>query len=222
MYKARAKRASGPRSIPCKAKAYLALVLLLLLLVALPRRTRSQTPVASGAPAANAIPQRVVYQQLFQHVVFLDNQADVADQHGQNGNQLRNYYQIHAGLTPLEGALLKSTSHDAVTALHAINQQIHDAVIRFRAQFPAGSLAHNKTLPKPSAELIALQNAKDQIILDHLAALKSALPTDHFQRLDTFVQSFIAPHITLTTAMPQVSHRADGGKHLAPLQPVGW
>jgi hypothetical protein len=48
----------------------------------------------------------VVYGQVFKHVVFLDDQANLADQQGQSGNAMRNYYQTRAGLSATETALL--------------------------------------------------------------------------------------------------------------------
>jgi len=104
--------------------------LLLLILFALflvwPHRTRSQTSTASSA--TQALPQRVVYGQVFRHVVFLDNQADLADQQGQNGGALRNYYQTKAALTAAETTLLKSTAHSAVASIQTIQQQVQAAV----------------------------------------------------------------------------------------------
>jgi len=156
---------------------------------------------------------------VFQHLVFLDYQADLADQHGRNGNALRNYYQTHATLTPSEAALLKSTAHNAVTSIAAIDHQIAAAVAVFRAQFAGGKWPKSKPLPAPPAELQSLQAAKDNIILGHLSTIQSGFGASRFQHLDSFVQATIAPHITLTTAPTPGTNSTSPGKPLSPLPP---
>jgi len=157
----------------------------------------------------------VVYGQVFKYAVLLDVQATQADQRGENGNQLRNYYQTKAGLTAAETALLKSTANSTVTALHAIDQQIHGVVVSYRAQFRKGT-------PRPPLppELLTLQTQKDNLILNGLAAIQTGFGAARFQNLDTFVQKDIAPHITLSTANLPASPATKGT--LPPMQPVPW
>jgi len=188
--------------------------LVLLVLLALPHRTPSQTATAT---AQNLAP-RILYTQVFKHVVFLDYQADQVDQKGEDGNKLRNYYQMRVGLTPTEAALLKSTAHDAVTAVRAIEQQINTEVVIFRQQFSHGRPS-NTPLPQVPPELLALQTAKNNAILSHVAALQTGLGAARFQLLDDYVRAAIAPHITVTNvkipAAPPVGT-------LPPLTPVPW
>jgi hypothetical protein len=154
--------------------------------------------------------------------VFLDYQADIADQKGQNGNALRNYYQNHATLTSTEAALLHSTSHDAVTAIVAVNQQIQAEVALFRSQFAGVKLPHGKPLPAPPPQLRTLQATKDNIIMSHLSSIQTGFGTGRFQHLDNFVQSQVAPHITLTTVLKPAAKTADQGKTLPLLPPLPW
>jgi hypothetical protein len=162
-----------------------------------PRGTRSQTAAPGSTP--QPIPQSVLYGQVFRHVALLDAQADAADQQGRDGTRFRNYYQVHATLSATEAALLKSTSHDAVTAVQALDQQIHAVVVTYRAQFPNGKWPRHKPLPPLPPELKTLQTAKDNIYSSHLASLQTGFGADRFQHLDGFVQTTIAPHVKVTT-----------------------
>jgi hypothetical protein len=193
-----------------------------LLLLAVSHRTRSQT--AAPTTATPAIPRRVIYKQAFQHLVFLDYQANIADQHGQNGNALRNYYQTHAGLTPTEAALLKSTAHDAVTAVAAVEKQIQAEVALYRAQIPGGKWPKGKPLPPIPPQLHTLQVTKDNVILSHIASLQTGFGATRFQILDTFVQATITPHITLSTTPKTASSSTTAGasKTLPQLPPAPW
>jgi hypothetical protein len=183
-----------------------------------PRHTRSQTaaPKAGATPAP--VSQSILYGQVFKHVAFLDNQADLVDQRGGNGAELRNYYQVHATLAATEAALLKSTSHDAVTAVQAVDQQIKAVIVSYRAQFRNGKWPRNTPLPPPPPELKTLQATKDNIIQGHLTALQAGFGSDRFQHFDGFVQTAIAPHITVTTLAPPT---LPGGTP-PPLQPIQW
>jgi hypothetical protein len=134
-----------PKSGPRKARKLgvgkngLLLLLLFALFLIWPHRTRSQTSVAGGVP--QSLPQRVIYGEAFKHIVFLDVQADLADQHGEDGSSLRNFYQTRAGLTDEEGALLKSTAQGVVTALQGVDERIRVAITTYRAQFHKRQMA---------------------------------------------------------------------------------
>lgn len=211
--------ASHTRRVLPGVKTGAALLLLLLVALLLPRHTRSQTSAATaGREEAKPVSQPVLYGQVFKHVAFLDDQADLADQRGGNGAELRNYYQVHATLAAAEAALLKSTSHDAVTALQAVDEQIHAVVVTYRAQFNNGKWPRNEPLPPLPPELKTLQTTKDNIVLGHLAALQTGFGADRFQHFDGYVQTAIAPHVTVTALAPPVP---PGGTP-PPLPPIQW
>ncbi len=193
-----------------------ALVLLLLVALFSPRGTRSQTAAPTTSPQAPT--QRVVYWQVFKQVVLLDNQADLADQSGQGGAPWRNFYQNKAAMTATEAALLKSTAHSTVNAVHAIDQQINAAVVAYRALVRLST--SRSTMPPLPPELATLQTQKDNLILSSLAAVQSGFGSSRFQNLDKFVQSYIAPHITVATAAVPTPPTKPSSP--PPMQPVPW
>jgi hypothetical protein len=199
------------------ARAYLVLLLLFVVSLALPHRSRSQTATTTAA-ATQALPQQIVYKQVFRTVVFLDTQADLDDQRGGNGTALRNYYQSKAVLTATETALLKSTAHSTVTAISAIDQQIQAAVIAYRGQLQGR--AFNGALPPLPPELQSLQTQKDNLVLNAVATIQAAFGSTRFQNLDTFVQTYVVPHITVTSIKAPAPPAKTGP--LPPMQPVPW
>ena len=210
---------SDPRNAwrPRLGRNILLLLLLFALLLVWPHRTRSQTTTTTSAP--QTLPQRVVYGQVFKHIVFLDDQANLADQRGQSGNAMRDYYQTRAGLSATETALLKNTAHNTVTALLAVDQQIQAALVTYRAQFHNGKWPAKTPLPPLPAALRTLQTQKDNLILNGLAAIQAGYAAASFQNLDSFVQNDIAPHITLSVKQPPQPAK---GVTLPPLQPIPW
>jgi hypothetical protein len=194
------------------------LLLLFALFLVWPHRTRSQTTAAISTP--QTLPQRVIYGEAFKHIVFLDVQADLADQRGEDGSSLRNFYQSRAGLTAEEGVLLKSTAHGVVTALKAVDERIRVAITTYRAQFPNGKWPANTPLPPVPPELFTLQNEKDTVILNGLKAVQSEFAPDRFKQLDAFVQKDIAPHVTLDNV--KLPPRPATSGPLPAMQPVQW
>ncbi len=194
---------------------------LLAVFLATPRRTNSQTSTASAA-----LSPRVVYGQVFKHIVLLDALADKADQQGQNGSVLRSYYQTKAGLTSAEAALVKNTAHATVTSVAAIDTQIRAAVALFRAQNGSAHWSRKNPPPPAPASLLALQAQKDAAIQGGLAALQSGLGAARFLALDKFVQTDVQPHITVSTATTTTSKPAipapGSASGLPPLTPMPW
>jgi len=199
-----------------RSRAALGLLFLLVLVLALPHGTRSQTPAPAATASARTIPPRILYAQLFNHVVYLDYQAGIADQQGQNGNALRNYYQVHASLSAAETTILKAAAHDEITAVEAVDQQIQAVIAAYRVQFHDRKWPAKTPLPPLPPELHTLQVTKDNITLNHLASLQSGFGTD-FQRFDTYVQSALGPHITVTKLKAPAP-----GATVPPALPVPW
>jgi hypothetical protein len=195
------------------------LLLLFLLALAMPHRTHSQTAATPATGTLQPLPQRILYAQVFKQIVFLDYQADLADQRGHDGSKFRNYYQLRAGLTPAEADILKAAAHDALTAVRAVDQQINTVVVIYRQQFPNGKWSAKTPPPPAPPELRTLQTAKNNIILKHVAALQTGFGAARFQHLDAYVQSAVAPHITVTK--PNIPARPKPGT-LPPLLPVPW
>ena len=185
-----------------------ALSVLVLVAILAPRGTRSQTSGPANGATSKPIPQRIVYRQVFRHVVFLDQQAGLAVQNHQDSSQFSNFYQAKAGLTATETALLKATAHDAATAIQAIDQQIQAVVVTYRAQLPSNRLPSKGDLPALPPELKTLQAAKDQAVLDHVTSLQTGFGTDRFQHFDSWVQSAITPHITVAQAPAKATQDA--------------
>ncbi|HEY7336541.1 MAG TPA: hypothetical protein VH639_16735 [Bryobacteraceae bacterium] len=187
---------------PLKTHGPLALLLILAMLGGgPPRKARAQGVVS-------AVPPRVLYRQVFKHILFLEHQADLADQRGQNGSPLRNFYQNHANLTAAEAAALKQIARNAEQFTDGIDAQIHSEAVNFRAQFPVGRLSSGAALPAPPARLKQLQSQRDNGILSQVAAIQSLLGPARFQKFDQFVQATFAPHISqmLPGPPPQSGH----------------
>lgn len=163
------------------------------------------------------IPTRIIYWQMFKHVNFLEQQADIVTQSGKDGSQLRNFYQNHAQLTATETALLKQTASSTAAAIQAIDQQIHAIALKYRAQNAGITPSTKKKLPPPPPELKTLQTQRDNAVLSQVVALQAGLGPTRSQQFDAYVQTCFGPHILVAT--PKLRGSTAAGR-VAPVPPV--
>jgi hypothetical protein len=174
---------------------------ILFLLVAWSVRPQASTPAAA---TPQPLPQRIVYRQLFKNVVFLDQQADLADQGGKDGSPYRNFYQSHASLTSAEAAALKQAANNASTAVQAVETEIQTQIKLLRPQLAGVKPSPQHPLVTPPI-LKTLQAQKDAAILNQVAELQAAMGANRFQQFDSTIQALLAPHITVATMGPPQS-----------------
>src|SRR5580658_6789215 len=140
------------------------------LLLALAAPCGAPSP-ASGAAASSRVRDlspRVVYRQLFRHVIFLERQADLAAQAGKDDRPLRDFHKNRARLTNPEAALLKRISGDGMAEVAAVDQEIAAEIKKFRGLYPGGRLPAGADRPLPPPILRELQSRKDNLILGHI------------------------------------------------------
>jgi hypothetical protein len=197
-----AKRADGRalRQIACAGLFVLPLLAIVLLA---PHRGLTQS--APAPVPTKPLPSRILYRQLFKHVLFLENQADYADQHGRNGNALRSYYQQRGKLTPAEAAALKRIAKQAEDDIKKIDGKIKAEIIQYRSVVPAAK-PHSKSTVPPPPDLIPLQREKDSAVLAQAAALQAVLGKQKFQDFDAFARRELTPHVKVTNTPTTPGH----------------
>jgi hypothetical protein len=213
-------RITSKQSVAARKWRTLVRTLLIFVALGVGQSQAPTVPRTAGVAAVKPLPQRVVYWQLFRHILFLEHQADLADQRGLDGSQLRNFYQVHANLTAAEATLMKQYAQGTTTAVQAVDVQIQAAVARFRAQFPGGKLPSHSALPPPPPELQTLQDQRDNLVLSNVAGLQSALGAGRFQNFDAYVQTSFAPHISIKLVGQPRPHDGSSRGHLPPFPPL--
>lgn len=154
--------------------------------------------LALGRPGPDSIHQgrnsgdEILYRAFFFDVVKTEQTADKLEAMGLSGAKMRARFQGMAALTAQEAAALKAIATDSETAVRAQNQQITQVATALHAQYCCG--------PLPPAQRQQIQQAflaRNQIVLDHVQSLRSALGAGRFQSLDQFVRRYVTPHLTL-------------------------
>lgn len=164
-------------------------LLLLAFAIAAPSRA------AAGAPAADDLPEHVLYGQMFRHVVALEQQAEALEKRGEDGGKLRLRYQQSAELSDRQDETLKAIARDCVARVAEQDRKAVAIIQAARARIPDGILAAGQAPPVAPPELAELQKERNALILEFRDQLRYAFGEEEFQRLDTFARQSIGPHI---------------------------
>jgi hypothetical protein len=157
-----------------------AVSVLLLALLSLPVGALAQT---DGA-ASPAIPDHVVYWQLFHRVAVYAHRADAAQRQGQDRSNLRQLVRKRAGLDVEHGQLLEQIALQCERDVAATDSKARVIIDKFHAEHPYR--LQNKATPPPSApsELKALSQQRIDLILSGRERLRSVLGETAFAKFD--------------------------------------
>jgi hypothetical protein len=150
----------------------------------------------SRAPAIQAGPSdSVLFRFFFLHVTSVDSIADNLKASGKSDSAARSKFARDAKLTEVEAALLKDVARRCNSGLEAhTRNELAPAVQNLRAQNPTALRAAD--LPPAAAEQLKdLDRQHENIVMDHVQELKSALGPERFQKLYEYVRGTEAPRI---------------------------
>jgi hypothetical protein len=131
------------------------------------------------------VPDRILYQFFFHHVMNLESVANQLDAKGKSSKAVRSAIQIAAKLTNQETATLKAISADSEAAVTTLNAQAAPLIQAGRTQ----AAASNTLAPAISQQLAALETQRDQAVLNHIQQLRNGFTAQRFQLLDAFIRA---------------------------------
>lgn len=161
--------------------------------------TKQATPVQNQkAPQQQikSIPDYTVYRHLFHHHIALKQKAEELEQQGKDGKALRSFYQRQAKLNDDEARAfdqIASECEQEVAQQDAKAKAIIDAGL---ARYPGGKIPPGEKPPEAPAELKAMWEDRNAIILRARDRLREALGEQEFKRFDDFVERNVKPNIT--------------------------
>jgi hypothetical protein len=174
---------------------------------AAPPKTAPQTPppphrssaISVLSADANAVPDWVLYEFYFRHVLNLEEAGDQEEKawkekgvnvDGSTVSPWRTHEQRVLGLTDDEAKTLKDVALDCKSALKAQDEKMAAFADEYRGQHP------ERFFELQSApEFVQLGVERTQIIKDHLDQLKLYLDDSTFRKLDDYIRSEFAPDI---------------------------
>ena len=152
--------------------------------------------------APGSVPTPVLYRFFFRHLANLDVQANNVDAQGQDGSDLRNYYQTILSLTGQETASLKQGGSRCMTAVKQVDQQAQTIIQQLRAPFPGGYIPPGSAPPPPNPQLTQLTQTRDSVTNSQIQALQTALGPATFEKVDNYVKTQFASQVSTVPIAP--------------------
>jgi hypothetical protein len=166
-------------------------------LLALGWRGPVPAQATSPRPQASVIPDSVLYKHLFRHVAAFKKQAEQAVQQGKDGTPMRAFFKHKAQLTDEQARILEEIADDCDREVRLQDAKAKTVIDAYKAQYPGGKVPHGETPKPPPAELKAMTQERNAIILRARDRLRASFGEAEFRRFDGFVKLRIAPNIDL-------------------------
>lgn len=186
-----------------RGRSVLALTLLFLLatatllLLAPTKKVRAQT--------SRVVPDRVLYWNIFRHVIWLKHRADAAQEKGKDRSSLRRIVAQKIGLSDAQGATLESVALQCEADVAVVDKKAAPIIKKARSQYVAGMVPKGFSLPATSPELTELQAERNQTILRCRDTLHGLLGEEGFTKVDQFARTVAArtpPRAVRPAALP--------------------
>lgn len=143
-----------------------------------------------------AIPEFEVYRQLFHHHVTMKQKAAELEKQGKDARFLREFYKREAKLTDDEARNFDDIARDCerlVAQQDAKAKAIIDAAL---AKNGHGKIEKGARPPEPPAELHALWDERNAIIMRAKYALQAAFGDTEFTRFESYLKQDVVPHFS--------------------------
>ena len=134
----------------------------------------------------------VLYGAFFDLVVELQKQAAELELSGESGESLRGYVRDQANLNDYEDRKMAEIAAACVEEMSRQDARALAVIQQFRSQFPGGKVPVGAKLPPPPPELRALQEGRNQIILDARNKLRDELGQTGFDKVARFAERNIS------------------------------
>jgi hypothetical protein len=145
--------------------------------------------------AGPAIPEYVIYRQLFHQVVALNEYADQLESQGKAPSSARSVFKRQAELTDEQALILARIATECEREVKQQDLKAKAIIDAYSAQYPDGRVLDGQPPAPPSPELASMQADRNDIILRARDRLRVALGEEEFSRFEAFAKRHIAPNI---------------------------
>jgi hypothetical protein len=154
---------------------------------------QSKDQSAQHKPAE--VPDHVVYRHLFHHLVALKKKAEDAEKNGEDATQYRTHFKRKAELSDYQASILDDTAAEYDQQEKLLEARAKPLLDAYKAQYPDGKVPHGQRPAPPPAELRALSEERDALVLRMKERLRTVFGEGEFNRFDNFVKTRVAPNV---------------------------
>jgi hypothetical protein len=155
----------------------------------------SQEPAAGEQKGTPEVPDHIVYLHLFRHIAAFKKKAVEMARAGKDGSSFGRYFKRKLELSDTQAQTLDDIASDCDQELNQLDARAKTLIDLFKAQYPGGKVPHGELPKPPPAELRAMTEERNAIVLRYRDRLHGHLGDVAFNRLQSFVQRQVAPNI---------------------------
>jgi hypothetical protein len=174
----------------------LALAVCTLLLARQPVATPRPPQPAQGQAAVQQVPDvpdEVAYRHLFHHVVSFKKKAAEFRRAGKDGRSLETYFMRKAGLDERQNESLAEIASEYEVEVSFLDARAKVIIDAYDAQYPGGRVPQGQTPKRPPAELRAMSEERDRMVLRYRDRLRAAFGEEGFARFHAFAKGRVVP-----------------------------
>lgn len=145
-----------------------------------------QLPTAQDI-SAQEIPERILWQAVFNFSKKIETEARKLNEEGKDGTLYSNYFIRQGNLSVENDEILKDISSKYLEEIESLNQKAEKVIEESRAGRSNEQLDKEQTLPKPPEELKELQKQKDEITLRYRDKFKEIIGEEAFDNFSIFL-----------------------------------
>ncbi len=141
----------------------------------------SSTPVVASTPtpqpaealfvSREAMPPERMYWQLFKHIGTIKQKQSSLQAQGESST-LTSTYSKELGLNAPQAQTLENQADNCLQQVQVFDQQAEAIIDEARSHYPGGRLDEGAKPPPPPAQLYALQQQKNKVVLAARDSLK--------------------------------------------------
>lgn len=177
---------------PKRLVGLLSLIILVVTIFALgngPTKTNARFYTSQDtSPQVSTVPEFVVYGLLFKRVSSLSEKTRELRSQGQIAQS--GYYpmQKEASLSEEQAKTLEAIASTCQQEVARQDERAGVIIRAFRAQFPGGKIPKGQVLPPPPAELVAMSEERNAIVLRARDQLRLAFGEKSFAQFDNYAK----------------------------------
>lgn len=137
---------------------------------------------------APEVPDHIAYLQLFRQIAAFKKKAAALEREGQDNSALKTYFKRRAELDDVAARMLDEIASGCHRELQQLDAKAKALTDVFKARYPGGRVPHGELPQPPPAELRALSEERDAIVLRCRDLLRASLSDETFSRLHDFVK----------------------------------
>lgn len=158
---------------------------------------------AALVSAAEPLPDYVLYDSLFRMDLSFRRKALEQELTGQPVTSLKTYFKDRANLTDEENELLRQASIEFIQEIRPLDVRAQQITADIREQFLYGEVPPGQEVVPPPAELIDLQNRRNELVLRSRDKLADSMGKDTFAKFDEFMHKDFSSNFQLNGELPR-------------------